>query len=209
MDPNLSSSIPEDPNLSSSIPEGVNLSYRSPADESADPAMFCSATPTSLPKPIAGASSVKPPQQQSASVSTQSSFARVSTSACTSGNPSKRAPTRREIPVEEKQRELYCKYLVISSELKELMKQQLQDALCDNELKELHKQKALLEIECSKAILDLKNVEKERVLSEMKQDFEIKELQKEKLKLEIQALKINQGYMMPCNTLCQMQSKNK
>ena len=69
------------------------------------------------------------------------------------------------------------------------MKQLLQDALCDNELKELHKQKALLEIECSKAILDLKNVEKERVLSEMKQDFEIKELQKEKLKLEIQALK--------------------
>ena len=83
----------------------------------------------------------------------------------------------------DNQRELYCKYLSVSTELKEYLKKQLQ--IDTAELKEQEREKLLLETQCCRVTLDIKEKEKEK----MKQEIEIKELEKEKLKLEIQLLK--------------------
>ena len=88
----------------------------------------------------------------------------------------KRPSLKRRAPaVQDNQSELYCKYLAVSIELKELKKKQILD---NNKVKDILEDIARLDRQSSKANL-------ERVLCKKKQEEELFQLEKEKLIKEI------------------------
>ena len=100
--------------------------------------------------------------------------------------PTRKASHRRGTTAQDSETEvLYGKYLAISIELKEHLKRKLESDVPDADEKE----KKYLELQRCRVALEVKEMEKEKLMTEMKQAAEIKELEKEKLKLEIQLLK--------------------
>ena len=88
----------------------------------------------------------------------------------------KRPSLKRRAPaVQDNQSVLYCKYLAVSIELKELKKKQILD---NNKVKDILEDIARLDCQSSKANL-------ERVLCKKKQEEELFQLEKEKLIKEI------------------------
>lgn len=103
--------------------------------------------------------------------------------------PARRASHRTATSAQGNQTEtLYEKYLATSIEVKEHLKRNFDS---DTEEKLLEKEKMELDMQYRRVALEVKELEREKLLAEISHAAEMRELEQEKLKLEIQQLKKN------------------